>query len=484
MTIEKSSGSTPSEQLLARLADSTFLNLWSFPNPFKEDSDELCDLLVVFENNILIFFDRESDILKNLKNDPSVLWKRWKRKVIDQQIRATKGAEKYIRSGQSIYLDSLKTTTFPVSFDPETAKIFKFIVAHGAKDACRFAHEDNESGSLAISYTDAKDKQEYEFFINLDRNDPVHILDSENLEIIFDELDTISDFIAYFTEKETAISKLKFLQYLAEEDLVAYYFRNFDAKTKKHTIKIGKGRKRIDGFSLHQGFWKEFEKNPSYIRKKVADEPSYFWDKLISKTGQNILDGRTKGNADVFSGKSPIHEMAKENRFSRRALSKRILDAVDNFPPPADDSFYRNLTFAQSEDDTKAYVFLQLLTSDYYKKDYENEYAPKRRMLLEIACGVAKNKFPKLMTIVGIAVDAPKYSDYFSEDFVLLECDQWDIEKTNEYNALNKEWRFFETGNATFGKENINQFPRTPGRNEACYCGSGVKYKKCHGSYL
>jgi len=46
-TIKKSSGTTPTEQLLADLCEQTFLKLWSYPNPFKDDGDELCDLLVI-----------------------------------------------------------------------------------------------------------------------------------------------------------------------------------------------------------------------------------------------------------------------------------------------------------------------------------------------------------------------------------------------------------------------------------------------------
>jgi hypothetical protein len=52
--IVRGSGATPSEKYLARLADRSFLNLWSYPNTFidkrvrgKGDGKELCDLLVV-----------------------------------------------------------------------------------------------------------------------------------------------------------------------------------------------------------------------------------------------------------------------------------------------------------------------------------------------------------------------------------------------------------------------------------------------------
>ena len=49
----------------------------------------------------------------------------------------------------------------------------------------------------AITYSNASDETSLPFHVRLDRHDPVHVLDSENLEIVFAELDTFGDFIAY-----------------------------------------------------------------------------------------------------------------------------------------------------------------------------------------------------------------------------------------------------------------------------------------------
>ena len=35
---------------------------------------------------------------------------------------------------------------------------------------------------------------------------------------------------------------------------------------------------------------------------------------------------------------------------------------------------------------------------------------PNRRAVLELACGAAGNKFPQYRQIIGIAIDAPKFS--------------------------------------------------------------------------
>ncbi len=56
--MNKSMGVTATERLLAEYCERTFLKLWSYANPHKDDGHELCDLLVVFGDYVFIFFDR------------------------------------------------------------------------------------------------------------------------------------------------------------------------------------------------------------------------------------------------------------------------------------------------------------------------------------------------------------------------------------------------------------------------------------------
>jgi uncharacterized protein YecA (UPF0149 family) len=71
-----------------------------------------------------------------------------------------------------------------------------------------------------------------------------------------------------------------------------------------------------------------------------------------------------------------------------------------------------------------------------------------------------------------------------SEDFILLNCGEWPDEQRQFYEEKNKLFGFFETG--TFEKKWILNFPEPQkpikvGRNDRCPCGSGKKFKKCHG---
>jgi len=414
-------------------------------------------------------------------NDPLINWNRWKKKAIDSQTRTAHGAERYIRSGRNIFLDKDLTIPFPFDIDRNEMVVHKIIVAHGAKDACEEYSGDNVYGSLGVSYGPSEADLPFPFMVHIDKENPVHVFDSHNLPIIFSELDTVYDFTSYLDAKINAIKAYDMLSYCGEEDLLAHYFLNFDKSNNKHFI--GTSRKDINAIMIGEGEWKDFIELEIYKRKKLADKISYHWDKLIQITCQNTLDGTIRGSSPL-RGRSAIHEMAKEPRFHRRALSERMMQSIRNFPESSQ-RIMRNLSFMPSFYKDKGYVFLQLKVDGI--TDYENEYRPKRLAMLEIACGAAKNKFDNLKTIIGIAIDAPKYAETNSEDFILLDCTDWPDEQREHYKKSNEALGFFKTG--VVERRTVTEFPivkkpKVPnrakiGRNDPCPCGSGKKFKKC-----
>jgi hypothetical protein len=301
------------------------------------------------------------------------------------------------------------------------------------------------------------------------------------LEIVLSELDRFFDFTAYIVAKEEAITRFDTLMYCGEEDLLCHYFHQFDEKRNRHYI--GPKDKKTNGVVVEEGIWWSFIESDTYKRRREANEVSYLWDRLLQITCQNALDQVLGGNSNLFAGQSAIYEMAMEPRFSRRALSEGMTNAINNFPDQ--DGIYRNLSYMPSFYEGKAFVFLQLRVPDI--EDYDEVYRPRRRAMLEIACGVTKNKFPHLNKVVGIAIDAPKFHARNSEDFILLNCEEWSEEERNEYAELNIPFRFFETASLTKRIHRASDFPTKNnngqkvkvGRNEKCPCGSGKKYKHC-----
>ena len=292
------------------------------------------------------------------------------------------------------------------------------------------------------------------FFVELDNKNIVHVLDTHNLELLFSTLDTVYDFSSYIFEKERAINNFKGLGYCGEEDLIAHYLLNFQKSENQYRIGPIVGADHI--LVIGEGEWRDFVSSERFLKRQKANEISYFWDELIQKTSQNALDRTVGGNADIFQGKSAVHEMAKEPRFSRRSLSERIKRAIGEFPD-SESVFSRHASFMSSFYKETGYVFLQIRVTR--PMDYDTEYHPLRRQMLEVACGAAKMKLPHLNKIIGIAIDAPKFAEHFSEDFLLFDCAEWSDEDEKYYRELNQELEFFETENVKLQNIRSYDFP-------------------------
>ena len=456
MKIRKQAGFTPTERLLSRLCENTFLDLFSYLNPAREDGKELCDLIAVFDDHVFIFFDRESRKMDNVAKDISVRWKRWEKEVIEKQIKALAGAEKYIRTGKPIFLDPRCETTLPVTM-PRNSVVHKFIVAHGAAEACEASSESNVYGSLAVSYSKpGTPPLDRPFYVELENGDPVHVLDSVNVGLVLGELDTFFDFTSYVTEKEDAIRRYDFLKYCGEEDLLAHYFRNYNPAANRY--RIGERDSKISGVAIEEGEWKSFVASEEYRKRKEANEVSYIWDELLQRTYRNALGGTLIGDVDLGKERNALNEMAKEPRLVRRLLSERILEAIEKFSETGDVPMH--LSFISSFYADKGYVFLQLKPPSSPR---EEDYREVRQQLLVIACGAARNRSPHLNTVIGIAMDPPKFTEpgEISEDFALLDCSCWTEEDRAFWERENKDTKFFGTSAIRKTRLHAEDFPQT-----------------------
>ena len=371
------------------------VRLWSYPNPFKAPGKELSD--VIADNHVFLFFDQFHGAFERRPVDVELSWERWRKEAIDKQIKTAHSAVKHIQLyRRSIFIDAKAQVPLPVSIPTGTINIHSIIVAHGAADACKAFSADNVSGSLGITYADQGKNTRYTrtvqlpFIVNLDRSEIVHVFDSRTLELVLGELDTFCDFSSYIEAKEAAIRKYDLLMYAGEEDLLAYYFLNFNEETRQHMI--GPQERDYDALMVEEGGWVNFFKSELYRAKKLADRVSYMWDSLLQRTTQNALDGKLFGDGGIFSGNSAVYEMAKEPRFSRRGLCHGMREAITNFPDARGGEAIRNLTFMPSYFQDTAYVFLQVHFPDGLS--YEGEKRNIRFALLKIACGVAKIKHP------------------------------------------------------------------------------------------
>lgn len=155
-TVTRSDGSTVSEKYLKSLCDRSFLSLWSYPGVFRDqgridgkgDGKEVCDLLVAFENHVIIFSDKH--IRLEDSGGIEVGWGRWYRKAVLKSAQQVWGAERWIQQFPGrLFLDRQCSMPLPVTLpDPAHAVFHRIVVAHGASRACH--DRMGGSGSLML----------------------------------------------------------------------------------------------------------------------------------------------------------------------------------------------------------------------------------------------------------------------------------------------------------------------------------------------
>ena len=235
-------GTTPSEQYLAKVAEKTFLNLWSYPNLFidkkekgKGTGKELCDLLVVFGDDVIIFSDKSVG-WPNVE-DVHLAWRRWYRRAIQKSVEQIRGAERWITEFPGrVFLDPACAQRLPIDLpNPDKRRVHGVIVAVGANEACR-RYYPASSGTFVVAprvkgddhFSPDKDVDPFTIGdVNPDGSF-VHVFDDHALDAVMRELDTVSDFTNYLIRREKIMRPEKLLAAAGEEDLLAYYLQAQD----------------------------------------------------------------------------------------------------------------------------------------------------------------------------------------------------------------------------------------------------------------
>jgi hypothetical protein len=508
MATLKSEGLTESERYLANLCEKSFLSLWSYPNVFRDqgrkggkgDGKELCDLLVVFDRNVIIFSDKSCEFKDTGDTDRD--WARWYSRAIKKSADQIFGAERWIRRNPGrLYLDPRCTQPFPIPFKSlEDIAFHRVVVALGAKARCQVAI--GGSGSLRIcpsitgdAHTEPTAESYSSFAVgNIDpAKGYIHVFDDVTLDIVLSELDTITDFVKYLRKKESLIASGKLAFAAGEEDLLAFYLKNTDA-TNEHAFVFPPN---VAGIVIEENHWQKLRINSQYLAKNEANEKSYLWDKIIEEFAGHAFRGTLAYDSpqSIAENEFILRILASESRLSRRSLSHALIDQQTGavvgkrhmrtiFPEGRTDTAYVSvLVPSEGVTEEKYRQFRQSWTSDY--------------------CFVLAWLHRHLKHVVGIATEAGPDRGGRSFDLVLIkQPDRWTSEMEEEArkiqasrnilfpkNLKRTEWHDDEYPEAivVHPKLAVGFHERPPWRpqlrhvrrNEPCPCGSGVKFKHC-----
>lgn len=451
--IQRGEGVTETERQLVKLAEQSFLNLWSYPNIYRDqkvggagDGKELCDLLVVCGQHVLIFSEKN---IAWTDAETRIAWRRWFKRAVKNSADQLDGAERWIREHPDrLFLDKDCSQPFPIDLPaPDHRIIHKIVVARGAGKAC-IDYFSGGLGSLVIdpsvigsAHFNANDAELKPFHVG-DLNsgdDYVHVFDDATLSIVLNELDTITDFTEYLTKKSAFIRSGRLVAASGEEDLLAYYISRTD-EFGEHEFTAPDGgqwdtneRIAIDG--SHFG---SLISNPQYLAKKLAEQNSYIWDMLIKNFTDHMLDGTSivldGSEYNLRANEKAVRIMALENRFSRRIFGDAISDAMDLSLNV--DRFFRIMMNSTPKSPAETGYFF--FTLKYLKWMEQYGYLHYRQKRQEFLTAYAKGilvRYPALKRVIGIAVEPPRESGGGSEDLILVEQFPWsddDVRSINE----------------------------------------------------
>lgn len=482
--IVRSQGTTESERYLAKLADRTFLNLWSFPNVFidkrsgpKGDGKELCDLLVVCGDHVLIFSDKTIEWPEGDGDDIELAWRRWYRRAIEKSVKQIRGAQRWLNEFPSrIFLDSACVQPLPLPLPPaEHRKVHGIVVARGAGEASMRYFGEGTGSLLVVPRIrgDAHTRTEgiEPFAIgDIEPDGPfVHVLDDATLDVVMGELDTITDFTEYLQKKERLIRSGHLISAGGEEDLVAYYMTHID-DSGEHGFPKPDGSDFAAGeaFVLAPGQYESLQKNGQYIAKKDADRDSYIWDQLIKTFTNDMVNGTAvvieEPPFQLQRYEEGVRRMALIPRYQRRMYGTAILDALEK------SRSRKRLTRVilqppNAPDPETAFFLMTLAVPECPLPGGYEQYRRTRRYMLEGYALFFLREHPQLKRVVGIACEPPPelgVNRGGSEDMIFAEVPEWTPELLDALEERRRKFDIAKEGNRRQYRMSGDEFPSIP----------------------
>lgn len=392
---------TPSEKYVASLCKNSFLPFWSFPNPLGKKDKELCDVLVVCGNTIILISVK--DIQVSSHKDKTVQYARWVKKAVEDSIQQLYGAERFLKNVNEIKLKNRVTkVALP---DKKSRTIYRIAIAFGS---------------------------DYDFPLPMGIYDRgfVHVFDEKSTATIISELDTITDFTRYLIAKENLLVSNHML--LPEEtDFFALYIQTgleFDFP--------------IDLVAGSGGLWESYIKSADYSDWKMRIVPSFIWDYMITHLhSYHIKDGTN--SQQIQDLENAIRIINQEDRIHRTELGLALDNAIKKKS--------KGRMLLPQKDAKHMYVFMPLTQKNWDGKESE----------LELRCIVARYLNPSVDTIIGIGIGS-KGKDESVYDICYHYFPEISVDFITHAKEIQQEFGYFEnpikTSNSDYSTEDFNGF--------------------------
>ena len=389
-------GLTASERLVSSLSHSSFLRLWTHPNPVGKNGKELCDCLIICGRHVVIISVKQCDYIDT---GDSTGWERWSKRAIQKSSDQIYGAERWLNSALTVERHDGRVVRLP---------------AHDERSYHRVSVSLGGKGKVPLVWGD------------LGRGF-VHVCDEQSLDVLFNELDTITDFVEFLDSAEKLVIGGTQLIFSGGgiEDLVALYIawgHSFDspnAEVAATTLIV-----------LFDDLWSGFSHSNEYKQLRSELESSYHWDRLIEHFADDLL---TDGMIDMNSGEltkdeSALLEMALQPRGYRKGLADAFTGLLNQREIAVSARVavgYRNIAF----------VFMLGSSS-------EREMRAKE---LYLRCFVVRGRIESVHTVVGIATDHPGTSIGHSSEILYIHLPDLSQDELRRIRRIQEDLGYFKT---------------------------------------
>lgn len=412
-----------SEAQLAKLSRQTFMSMWSYQNPFYGKGKELCDVLVVFGNDVILFSDKVIGYGEG--KDARTAWDRWYRKAVLGSVAQLRGALKTIKkSPEAIHLDARVSSPFPLIFPgADRARYHLIAVAHGSEEECvrRF-------GAPSLRLDSRLEGRGEILTVGVHFPEFVHVINRTTLDALFECFDTTADLVKYLTTKERLLA-LEHVRLTGEEDLIGAYMRGRrpagDAPLDALCSFSEDGVRGVPA-----GVWSSLSADQHFLRRKKLLAPSYLIDDVIEQVASEYLAGRMLAGQDeaLAYHAAAFQVLAAESRMARMLIGLAVADVLQEHP----------LTFwstAVESADQPGVLYLWLVYPQVDDEVSDEELEATVGSELEKYIFVAMGKFRESHTVFGVAMPNAQ-SGRTSRAFRLVVRRFWTPEMQKESESL------------------------------------------------
>lgn len=308
------------EEAVNTISFNTYLKYWCFPNPKDElgDKKEICDLLIIFQKNLIIISVKNYSFNGN--------YQRYFNSTLKKAVAQINGAErKLFNKSSKIQFNHPETGSFV--FNPDDYDSVHRIIIN--------------INTIPLFHPGGLVTKNQEF---------AHVFNWSSFLGVVTELNTIPDFIEYLKAREIAFKNKVFIMMLGKEeewskevnleffnyttellnekkkfilfsgselDLLADYF--FNERKFNENFYLNE----LDGASIQlDGKWEQYIKREEVKNKKKEDSISYFVDEFVKR---EVLYRNDTNNIKIAT------ELLSLSRFERRIVGKTFFEFYDRY---------------------------------------------------------------------------------------------------------------------------------------------------------